>query len=141
MEYPYTKEITYIFIKACGIALIVIGSLAQVAINKYSAGMDANVKGLYAILLSVIVAAEIGAGIAAVVLKEDVKKHFTATVKSSVAVYSSNPELQKLIDKIQSESSNDYSATGQTVPESCKDPATKVAYADVSRKFLFEYLM
>ncbi|CAH8823704.1 unnamed protein product [Trichobilharzia szidati] len=158
-----------ILVFACGIALIVIGSLAQVAINKYSAGLDANLKGLvifiivlgcvvfllgflgfcgactknvccltmYAIMLSVIVAAEIGAGIAAVVLKDDVKKHFTATVRSSVAVYSSNPELQKLIDKIQSEfkccgseSSNDYNATGQTVPDSCTDPATKVPYTD-----------
>ncbi|CAH8564709.1 unnamed protein product [Heterobilharzia americana] len=158
-----------ILVFACGIALIVIGSLAQVAINKYSAGIDTNVKGLvifiiilgcvvfllgflgfcgactknvccltmYAIFLSVIVAAEIGAGIAAVVLKEDVKQHFAAVVKSSISEYSNNPELKKLLDKIQSEfkccgsqSSADYTTTGQMAPSSCKDPKTGVTYTE-----------
>ncbi|KAK4474079.1 hypothetical protein MN116_002647 [Schistosoma mekongi] len=158
-----------ILVFACGIALIVIGSMSQVAINNYSTGIDSNIKGLvifiiilgcflfllgflgfcgactkntccltmYAILLSVMVAAEIGAGIAAVVLKEDVKTHFLSLVKSSVSEYSKNPDIKKLLDKIQtefkccgSESSADYTSSGQAVPSSCKESNNGLTYSE-----------
>ncbi|CAH8431415.1 unnamed protein product [Schistosoma rodhaini] len=158
-----------ILVFACGIALIVIGSLSQVAINNYSSGIDSNIKGLiifiivlgcflfllgflgfcgactkntcclilYAILLSVMVAAEIAAGIAAAVLREDVKTQFLSLVRSSVSEYSKNPDIKKFLDKLQqefhccgSESSNDYTSSGQTIPDSCKNPNTKVTYSD-----------
>nr|CAX72805.1 CD63 antigen [Schistosoma japonicum] len=158
-----------ILVFACGIALIVIGSLSQVAVNNYSTGIDSNIKGLvifiiilgcflfllgflgfcgactkntccltiYAILLSVMVAAEIGVGIAAAVLKEDVKTSFVSVVRNSVSEYSKNPDIQNLSDKIQtefkccgSESSIDYTSTGQSVPSSCTDSDTGLAYQE-----------
>uniref|UniRef100_A0A5K4F3T7 Tetraspanin n=1 Tax=Schistosoma mansoni TaxID=6183 RepID=A0A5K4F3T7_SCHMA len=158
-----------ILIFACGIALIVIGSLSRIAINNYSSGIDSNIKNLvifvislgcflfllgffgfcglstentcclivYTVLLSVMVAAEIAAGIAAVALKKDVKTQFLSSVKSSVSEYDNNPDLKIFLDKIQqefqccgSESSNDYTSVGQTIPDSCKNPTTKVIYSN-----------
>ncbi|CAH8490543.1 unnamed protein product [Schistosoma curassoni] len=158
-----------ILVFACGIALIVIGSLSQVAINNYSSGIDSSIKGLvifvivlgcflfllgflgfcgactkntcclilYAILLSVMVAAEIAAGITAAVLRDEVKSQFLSLVKSSVNEYSKNPDFKNFLDKIQqefqccgSESSSDYTSSGQTVPDSCKDTKTKAIYSD-----------
>ncbi|CAH8291179.1 unnamed protein product [Schistosoma intercalatum] len=158
-----------ILVFACGIALIVIGSLSQVAINNYSSGIDSSIKGLvifvivlgcflfllgflgfcgactkntcclilYAILLSIMVAAEIAAGITAAVLRDEVKSQFLSLVKSSVNEYSKNPDFKDFLDKIQqefqccgSESSGDYTSSGQTVPDSCKDTKTKAIYSD-----------
>ncbi|VDO65308.1 unnamed protein product [Schistosoma margrebowiei] len=57
----------------------------------------------YAILLSVMVAAEIAAGITAAVLKDEVKSQFLSLVKSSVNEYSKNPDFKDFLDKIQQE--------------------------------------
>ncbi|CAH8431399.1 unnamed protein product [Schistosoma rodhaini] len=158
-----------ILIFACGIALIVVGSISRVAIINYSSGIDSNINCLlifvivfgcfllllgflgfcglstentcclivYTVLLSVMVAAEIAAGIAAVALKKDVKTQFLSSVKSLVPVYDKNPNFKKFLDKIQqefqccgSESSNDYTSVGQTIPDSCKNTTSKVTYSN-----------
>ncbi|XP_018650439.1 cd63 antigen-like [Schistosoma mansoni] len=159
-----------ILIFACGIALIVIGSLSRIAINNYSSENDSNINCLlifvivfgcfllllgflgvcglstentyclivYTVLLSVMVAAETAAGIAAAVLREDVKTQFLSLVKSFVSEYDKNPNFKKFLDKIQrefqccgSESSNDYTSIRQTIPDSCKNTTSKVTYSDV----------
>uniref|UniRef100_A0A5K4F1W7 Tetraspanin n=1 Tax=Schistosoma mansoni TaxID=6183 RepID=A0A5K4F1W7_SCHMA len=158
-----------ILIFACGIALIVIGSLSRIAINNYSSENDSNINCLlifvivfgcfllllgflgvcglstentyclivYTVLLSVMVAAETAAGIAAAVLREDVKTQFLSLVKSFVSEYDKNPNFKKFLDKIQrefqccgSESSNDYTSIRQTIPDSCKNTTSKVTYSD-----------
>ncbi|CAH8491330.1 unnamed protein product [Schistosoma bovis] len=160
-----------VLVCTCGIVAVVIGSLSQVAINKYSTGVDSNIKCLvifvialgcflvvfgflgffglvtkntfclilYTSLLSTVVLIEIAGGVVAVVLRKDVKAQFQSLIKSSVSEYSKNPDLKKLLDKIQtefhccgSESPKDYISTKQTIPDSCKNPETKIIYLDVS---------
>ncbi|CAH8485229.1 unnamed protein product [Schistosoma intercalatum] len=158
-----------VLVCTCGIVAVVIGSLSQVAINKYSTGVDSNIKCLvifvialgcflvvfgflgffglvtkntfclilYTSLLSTVVLIEIAGGVVAAVLRKDVKAQFQSLIKSSVSEYSKNPDLKKLLDKIQtefhccgSESPKDYISTKQTIPDSCKNPETKIIYLD-----------
>lgn len=60
-------------------------------------------KTKYTSLLSTVVLIEIAGGVAAAVLRKDVKAQFQTLIKSSVSEYSKNPDLKKLLDKIQTE--------------------------------------
>ncbi|VDO65306.1 unnamed protein product, partial [Schistosoma margrebowiei] len=78
-------------------------------------------KTKYTSLLSVVVLAEIAGGVAAAVLRKDVKTQFQSMIKSSFILQ---------FHCCGSESSKDYTLTKQTIPDSCKNPETKVTYSD-----------
>ncbi|CAH8489720.1 unnamed protein product [Schistosoma margrebowiei] len=122
-----------IFVIAFGCFLFVLGFLGFFGL----ATKNTFCLILYTSLLSVIATAEIMGGLAIVVLRNDVETQFQSMIKSSVSEYSKNPDIKEFLDGVQqefhccgSESSKDYTLTNQTIPDSCKNPETKVTYSD-----------
>lgn len=108
-----------IFIIALGCFLFVLGALGM-----FGACMK-NVCLLttYCILLSILMVAEIAAGIFAIVEKPKVKKHITSALKKLVDKYRNDEHVRKVFDEIQqklhccgADSPKDY---GENPPTSC----------------------
>ncbi|CAH8491349.1 unnamed protein product [Schistosoma bovis] len=101
-----------VLVCTCGIVAVVIGSLSQVAINKYSTGVDSNIKCLVIFVIALgcflVVFGFLG--------------FFGLVTKNTFCLI--------LFHCCGSESPKDYISTKQTIPDSCKNPETKITYSD-----------
>nr|AEG74366.1 tetrapanion 2 [Schistosoma japonicum]CAX70616.1 CD63 antigen [Schistosoma japonicum] len=110
-----------IFIIALGCFLFVLGALGMFG----ACTKNVCLLTTYCILLSVLIIAQIAAGIYAIIEKPKVKRHVTTALKDLVRQYGEDRHLDKVLDEVQdklqccgAESPADYS---KGRPQSCKD--------------------
>ncbi|CAH8428918.1 unnamed protein product [Schistosoma rodhaini] len=135
IEPPLQSLIIFIIVLGC--FLLVLGALGMFG----ACTKNVCLLTTYCILLSILIVAEIAAGIFAIVEKPKVKKHVTDALRKFVHEYYRDKYFKKVIDEIQqklqccgADSSADY---GVPPPESCTKDGKLFEEVDLYKAFIY----
>ncbi|CAI2722372.1 unnamed protein product [Schistosoma spindalis] len=125
-----------IFIIALGCFLFILGALGMFG----ACTKNVCLLTTYCILLSILIVAEIAAGIFAIVEKPKVKKHVTEALREFVREYYKDKHVGKVLDEIQqklqccgADSPADY---GGVLPKSCSKDGKTFTEVDLYKPFI-----